>query len=39
MYKALIKKEQRLTQINMKDVKKGFRVRKPDSFYRTLESF
>lgn len=29
MYKALIKKEQRITQINMKEVKKHFRVR-PD---------
>jgi hypothetical protein len=29
MYKALVKKEQRITQINMKQVKKGFRVRYP----------
>lgn len=26
MYKALVKKEQRVTQLNMKQVKKGFRV-------------
>jgi hypothetical protein len=26
MYKALVKKEQRITQLNMKQVKKGFRV-------------
>lgn len=29
MYKALVKKEQRITQLNMKQVKKGFRVHWP----------